>query len=53
VMELADGHARIVRLLSTNPNDYLNPEWQPGKQVGFTIPGMTHPGRSNPTPLSS
>jgi hypothetical protein len=39
VMELVNGSARIVRLVSTNPSDYLNPEWQPGKQVGFTIPG--------------
>jgi hypothetical protein len=39
VMESVNGHARIVRLVSTNPADYLNPEWQPGKQVGFTIPG--------------
>lgn len=38
VMELCDGHARIVRLMSTNPDDYLNPMWQPGSQVGFTIP---------------
>lgn len=38
VMELCDGNARIVRLVSTNPNDYLNPRWQPGSQVGFTIP---------------
>lgn len=43
VMELCDGHARIVRLLSTNPNDYLNPQWQPGQKVGFTIPGATPP----------
>jgi hypothetical protein len=45
VMELVDGHARIVRLLSTNPSDYLNPEWQPGNKVGFTIPGIARPGR--------
>lgn len=26
----ADGSKRVQRLLSTNPRDYLRPEWQPG-----------------------
>lgn len=26
----ADGARRVQRLLSTNPADYLRPEWQPG-----------------------
>ncbi len=24
------GRAKINRIISTNPQDYLNPEWQPG-----------------------
>ncbi len=24
------GQYKITRLISTNPNDYLNPQWQPG-----------------------
>jgi hypothetical protein len=43
VMELLNGNARIVRLVSANPSDYLNPQWQPGSQVGFTIPGNQPP----------
>ena len=39
ILELVDGQARLVRLISTNPNDYLRPEWQPGTKVGFTMPG--------------
>ena len=42
-MELLNGNARIVRLVSANPSDYLNPQWQPGSQVGFTIPGNQPP----------
>lgn len=49
VMELVGGQARIVRLLSVDPRDYLRPEWQPGRMVGFTIPGTELPSRpSNP-----
>lgn len=38
IMELLDGQAQIVRLISPDPVDYLNPRWQPGTKVGFTIP---------------
>ena len=38
VMELQNGQAQIVRLISANPMDYLNPKWQPGSTIGFTIP---------------
>ncbi len=39
VLELVNGQAQIVRLVSTNPRDYLNPLWQPGTKFGFTLPG--------------
>ncbi len=26
----SSGQYKITRLISTNPNDYLRPEWQPG-----------------------
>lgn len=39
ILELVDGQARLVRLVSADPNDYLNPLWQPGTKVGFTLPG--------------
>ncbi len=39
VIELTDGQARIVRLISHDPRDYLNPHWQPGTKLNFTIPG--------------
>jgi len=38
IMELVNGQAQIVRLISADPNDYLNPKWQPGTKIGFTIP---------------
>lgn len=38
VMEFLDGQAQIVRLISSDPRDYLKPQWQPGSKVGFTIP---------------
>ena len=28
--DVGGGMGKIERLLSTNPNDYLRPEWQPG-----------------------
>jgi hypothetical protein len=43
LLELVDGQAQIVRLLSANPNDYLNPSWQPGTKFGFTLPGTQRP----------
>ncbi len=38
VMEIINGQAQIVRLISSDPQDYLNPNWQPGTKLGFTIP---------------
>jgi hypothetical protein len=38
VLELVDGQAQIVRLVSLNPKDYLNPSWQPGTKFSFTLP---------------
>ncbi|MGE5578837.1 MAG: YlzJ-like family protein [Bacillota bacterium] len=35
VLEMKDGRAQIVRLLSTNPRDYLDSRWQPGQALGF------------------
>ncbi len=35
LLEAADGQMRIVRLMSTDPRDYLNPDWQPGKAFSF------------------
>ncbi len=40
VMEFINGQAQIVRLISSDPYDYLNPDWQPGTKLGFTIPGF-------------
>lgn len=36
------GQWRLHRLLSTNPNDYLDPRWQPGivLDVGPRVPGL-------------
>ncbi|MEX0974959.1 MAG: YlzJ-like family protein [Bacillota bacterium] len=39
VLEMVNGQAQIVRLVSPNPRDYLNPSWQPGTKFGFTVPG--------------
>lgn len=39
VIELVNGQAQIVRLISHDPHDYLNPHWQPGTKLSFTIPG--------------
>ncbi len=38
ILELINGQAQIVRLLSANPSDYLNPRWQPGTKIGFALP---------------
>lgn len=38
VLEMKDGQASIVRLISPDPMDYLNPLWQPGQTVTFSIP---------------
>lgn len=35
-VEAISGHkARIVRLYSTNPQDYLNPSYAPGTEIDF------------------
>jgi hypothetical protein len=39
VLEMVGGQAQIVRLVSPNPRDYLNPKWQPGTKFGLTVPG--------------
>lgn len=36
VQLMGDSHAKIVRLYSTNPNDYLNPRLAPGTVIRFT-----------------
>jgi len=41
VLEMVNGQAQIVRLLSPNPRDYLNPKWQPGTTFGFSSPPQT------------
>ncbi|HOP73873.1 MAG TPA: YlzJ-like family protein [Bacillota bacterium] len=30
---LPGGEMKISRVISTNPQDYLNPQWQPGKTI--------------------
>jgi len=35
VLDVTDGQARVARLLSVDPSDYLNPAWQPGAVFGF------------------
>jgi hypothetical protein len=30
VQSLAPGQYKVTRIISTNPNDYLRSEWQPG-----------------------
>lgn len=35
VEETAPGRGRLVRLLSTDPFDYLNPALTPGREVSF------------------
>lgn len=32
---LAEGVCQVVRVISSNPDDYLHPELQPGSQVMF------------------
>lgn len=33
VEQTAPGRGRITRIISTNPQDYLDPRWQPGTEV--------------------
>lgn len=40
---IGDGRARVVRIISPNPNDYLRPQFQPGRIIEF-LP-VTHAGR--------
>lgn len=35
VLELRDGQPYVARLISTNPADYLKPEYQPGERFRF------------------
>ncbi|MBX6394418.1 MAG: YlzJ-like family protein [Alicyclobacillaceae bacterium] len=35
VERLDEGRARIVRVISPNPNDYLRPHFQPGQIIEF------------------
>jgi len=35
VAKLEDGTARIVRLISPNPFDYMNPAWMPGNIIRY------------------
>jgi hypothetical protein len=30
VRTLAGGRAEVIRVISTDPQDFMNPEWQPG-----------------------
>ena len=32
---LEEGEARIVRVISSNPDDFLNPLFQPGRTISF------------------
>ena len=34
---ISDSESKIVKLISTNPNDFLNPTLQPGKIVSATL----------------
>lgn len=37
-VEPLDGHrARVVRLLSLDPADYLDPRWQPGQVISYNV----------------
>ncbi|HHW27468.1 MAG TPA: hypothetical protein GXX23_09090 [Firmicutes bacterium] len=35
VLEFRDGQARVVRLISPDPMDYLKPQYQPGEAFHF------------------
>jgi hypothetical protein len=37
VDKITDGEYRIVRLLSTDPNDYLNAELSPGSMISLSF----------------
>jgi len=37
VEPLGFGQAKIVRLISSNPEDYLNPAFQPGQVITYSI----------------
>ena len=38
VLELRDGQPYVARLISTDPGDYLKPEYQPGERFHFPCP---------------
>jgi hypothetical protein len=33
VQSLSSGQYKVTRIISTNPSDYLRPEWQPGVMI--------------------
>ncbi len=35
VEQMPTGEGRVVRLISPNPQDYLNPKYQPGSMLQF------------------
>jgi hypothetical protein len=41
VTPLGRGQARVERLISPNPQDYLRPDWQPGSVVPYPPPGAS------------
>ena len=50
VLEVAaDGQTKIARLLSVDPNDYLNPAWQPGATFSFAVETLAPPCRNSIT----
>lgn len=37
VEALPTGQARVIKLLSTDPADFLRPEWQPGQLINTIL----------------
>lgn len=35
IEQISDAEGRIVRVISPDPQDYLNPQYQPGKTFSF------------------
>ncbi|WP_026675821.1 YlzJ-like family protein [Fictibacillus gelatini] len=40
VEHLSMGECRIVRILSTDPNHFLDQSFQPGEKISFPMPNM-------------
>lgn len=36
VQTMEDGFGKITRVISTNPQDYLNPQFQPGTTISLS-----------------